>query len=37
MMTSSVAEHLFASNVITDEMRQQNEAEKPVMIERGNC
>lgn len=28
MMTSSVAEHLFASNVITDEMRQQIEAEK---------
>lgn len=28
MMTSSVAEHPFASNVITDEMRQQIEAEK---------
>lgn len=28
MMTSSVAGHLFASNVITDEMRQQIEAEK---------
>ncbi|XP_061174788.1 uncharacterized protein LOC133183923 [Saccostrea echinata] len=28
MMTSSVAGHLFASNIITDEMRQQIEAEK---------
>nr|XP_034306234.1 uncharacterized protein LOC117682549 [Crassostrea gigas] len=28
MMTSSVAEHLFASSVITDEMRQQIEVEK---------
>lgn len=28
MMTSSVAEHLFASNIITDEMKQQIEAEK---------
>lgn len=27
-MTSSVAEHLFASNIITDEMKQQIEAEK---------
>lgn len=37
MMTSSVAGHLVASNVITDEMRQQIEAKKPVMIEIGNC
>lgn len=28
LVTSSVAEHLFASNIITDEMKQQIEAEK---------
>lgn len=28
MMAIQVAEHLYASNIITDEMRQQIEAEK---------